>query len=101
MVSCEKGYTKAARKETTKERVVSSHEISSVWLIAHHGCGFYKKKYGELSEEDLRSRQLCDLKKAKEWLYERQPNLKVHVIYALVKSGRVLFVDVEDKLGDG
>ena len=81
--------------------LVSSHEISSAWLIAHHGCGFYKKKYGELSEEDLRSRQLRDLKKAKEWLYERQPNLKVHVIYALVKSGRVLFVDVEDKLGDG
>lgn len=89
-------------RESSKESLgllVSSHDLKSVWLVAHQGCGFYRKKYGEMGEEELHSRQLRDLKKAREWLQGRQLNLEVHCIYAMVKGDLVLFVEVEEKAG--
>jgi beta-glucosidase-like glycosyl hydrolase len=72
---------------------------SSMWLIAHQGCSFYRKKHGEIGEPELRQRQLRDLRAARERLRERHPALAVHLIYASLQGERVVFSDLEPATG--
>ena len=63
--------------------LVESHQTSSVVLLAHSDCGFYKKRFGECDPE----RQKTDLKRARERILQRHPNLKVAAYLAGPASG--------------
>jgi carbonic anhydrase len=73
---------------------LSQHEISAVWLIAHQGCGFYRAKYGLLSEEELAPRQIQDLSRARERLRALAPQLEVRLWMAALEGERVSFTPV-------
>ncbi len=72
----------------------SAHDIRSIWLIAHERCAFYVKKYGQRSEDELRRRQIDDLRRARERIVNAWPH-EVLLIYAHVEGGLVNFQEVD------
>jgi hypothetical protein len=76
------------------ELLAASHDLHAVWLVAHEGCSYYKRKHAALDGEGLRRRQLDDLKRAREILRERRSGLAVHLIYTHVSGDRVEFEEI-------
>lgn len=74
--------------------LLASHDLRALWLVAHAGCSYYKKKHPVLDAMRLRDRQLSDLRRARELVHERRPGLAVHLIYANVEGGRVSFDEI-------
>jgi len=74
--------------------LIEHHGIRSVWLIAHSGCGFYRHKHPGSSDEELRERQLRDLRSGRERLLQMAPSVSVHLVYASVKGPTVEFSEV-------
>jgi hypothetical protein len=72
----------------------SAHEIRSIWLIAHEGCAFYLKKHGRIGEEELRRRQIEDLRHARERIL-REWRYEVLLIYARLEGGRVHLQEID------
>ena len=73
----------------------ASHDLQSIWLVAHEGCSYYRHKHPGLDAAGLTRRQHDDLAKARTLLLERRPNLEVHRVYARVSGGRVLFDELD------
>jgi hypothetical protein len=71
-----------------------SHDLRSVWLVAHEGCSYYRTKHPGSDAEALRRRQFTDLRRARELILERSPAADVRLIHARVDGGRVLFEEV-------
>jgi hypothetical protein len=71
-----------------------SHALTSVWLIAHEGCSFYRAKHGAISAKSLLERQWSDLAIVRRRLKQRWPAVEVHCLYASVREQRVVFESV-------
>src|SRR5262245_15443092 len=77
------------------ELLCASHDLRSIWLVAHAGCSYYRRKYPGLDAAGLTNRQHDDLEKARALLLERCPGLAVRRVYARVAGGRVLFDELD------
>ena len=75
--------------------LVEAHGIRRVILLAHEGCGFYRKHYGALGPEAIRSHQEDDLRQAARVLRQTHDSIDVLLYRAGVQNGRVLFTPVE------
>ena len=62
--------------------LVTGHHTKKVLLVAHEGCGFYARRYANLSPEARRERQEADVLRAAEKLLERHPHLDVRTYFA-------------------
>ena len=74
--------------------LLASHDLRSLWLVAHESCSYYKHKHPSLDAAGLRERQFIDLRRARELIRERRPDLTVHLIHANLAGGRVKFDEV-------
>ncbi len=77
------------------ELLLASHDLRSIWLVAHEGCSYYRHKHPGLDAAGLAQRQQDDLAKARMLLLERRPGLAVHRVFARVTGGRVLFDELD------
>jgi len=76
------------------ELLFVSHDLRSIWLVAHEGCSYYRRKHPGLGAAALNRKQFDDLRRARDWIHERRPALDVHLIHARVDGARVLFDEV-------
>jgi hypothetical protein len=71
--------------------LIEAHKIQRVILIAHEGCGFYKKHMGGRSPADTRHQQEDDLRLAARTLASTRSGLRVDAYYARIEEGHVAF----------
>jgi hypothetical protein len=81
--------------EESLELLFSSHDLRELWLVAHEGCSYYKKKHPSLAAAELQARQLADLRRAREQLRERRPAAAVRLVYSRVDQGHVKFDEID------
>ncbi len=75
--------------------LIQGHNIQEVVLIAHHGCGFYGKRFSGSSAERRYEQQMLDMRKACEWLNKNHKLSVVQGYYARPMDGHVKFDSVE------
>ena len=75
--------------------LVKSHKISTIHLIAHAGCGYYDSRFGGMNRNSLQEKQVSDMQHAAAWLRRLDSKILVLGYFASVKSGSVLFQDIE------
>ncbi len=71
------------------------HDLSSIWLIAHEGCAYYRGRYPTLDRDAVRGRQMEDLRRAKPALAV-QTGWAVRLVYAALEADRVVFATIDD-----
>nr|HEX4318557.1 carbonic anhydrase [Kofleriaceae bacterium] len=72
--------------------LIEAHAIRDVFLIAHAGCGYYKKKLGATkTAEQIVVVQRKDLEVAAAALERAHPMLRAHMYFARLADGRVAF----------
>jgi hypothetical protein len=74
--------------------LIESHGIREVILIAHEGCGYYRKRYDGVGADQVRAHQEDDLRRAARVLKEAHPSIEVVLYRASVGDGRVRFATV-------
>ncbi len=88
----------AARAATTF--LIQGHKSANAFLVAHAGCGFYRRRYAGQTIERIKERQVRDLQAASGWLMRVHPKVNVYAFMAHpdVEGGRVVFdpVDISD-----
>lgn len=73
--------------------LIESHELERVVLIAHAGCGFYRKRL-MVSDERLRGQQEEDLRKAAARVLGVSRKVEVSAYVAALAEGRVVIEPV-------
>jgi carbonic anhydrase len=89
------GYSDCDTFSRSAEFLIREHHITTVVLLAHEGCGFYARKFPDLSAEQIRKRQHDDLRLAMRELVETHPRLQTFA-YIAVPSGDHVRFDVVD-----
>lgn len=74
------------------ELLLKAHGIKRVALISHEDCGYYKHRYQKLTRDELKEKQLDDLRNAVSML--RQRGLQVRAFFASVENGEVVFEEI-------
>ena len=75
--------------------LVEHHSLSTIWLIAHQDCAYYRAKQRSAGDASLRRRQYTDLDRAEQLILEWYPRLDAQKVYAsLLDGGQVLFEKV-------
>jgi hypothetical protein len=62
-----------------------------VVLLAHKGCGYYGRKFPDLTPDEIEKRQLADLRYAIAELADTHPRLSIDAFIAVPDGGRVRF----------
>lgn len=89
------GYSDCDTFSRSAEFLIREHRITTVVLLAHEGCGFYGRKFPDLSPEAVRARQLDDLRLAMRELGETHPRLRLEAFIAVPAGGHVRFEPVD------
>jgi len=71
--------------------LIVAHQIKRVIVIAHEGCGYYRKHLTGRTPADIRKQQEDDLRLAARTLETSRSGLRVDAYYARVGGGRVSF----------
>jgi hypothetical protein len=71
--------------------LIEAHRIKRVILIAHEGCGYYRKHLAGRAPADIRHQQEDDLRLAARTLETARSGLRVDAFYAKVAEGHVAF----------
>jgi hypothetical protein len=85
------GFSDCDTFSRAAEFLIREHHITDVVLLAHDGCGFYKRKFPDLSAEQIHARQLADLRLARDELASTHPRLHVVMYLAIPDHDRVRF----------
>ncbi len=85
------GMTDSTAIATGARFLIEGHRISRVIVIAHEGCGYYRKHVGALPQGEVRKKQEDDLRVAARALGTARSGLRVDGYYARVTEGRVSF----------
>lgn len=88
------GYSDCDTFSRAAEFLIREHHLSIVVLLAHQGCGFYGRKFPDLSSDEIRQRQLDDLRFAMRDLVEVHPRLHVEAYLVVPDGERVRFEPV-------
>ena len=89
------GYSDCDTFSRSAEFLIREHHITTVVLLAHEGCGFYGRKFPDLTPEQIRKRQHDDLRLAEHELLETHPRLRVETFVAVPSGNHVRFDPVE------
>jgi len=90
------GYSDCDTFSRSAEFLIREHHITAVVLLAHAGCGFYARKFPDLSPEQIRQRQLDDLRLARREMLETHPRLRVETYVAVPSDGHVRFEPADE-----
>lgn len=74
--------------------LIVAHQIKRVIVIAHEGCGYYRKHLGGRTPGDIRKQQEDDLRLAARTLEGSRSGLRVDAFYAAVREMHVAFEPV-------
>lgn len=85
------GYSDCDTFSRSAEFLIREHHITTVVLLAHDGCGFYGRKFPDLSPEQIQKRQREDLWFAMNELHETHPRLRIEAFVAMPTGGHVEF----------
>jgi len=75
--------------------LIKGHSITSVVLLAHAGCGYYRNKRAHDTPEQIRTRQIDDLRIAARSLRRVSADLNVRLYYAQPHKDRVAFEPID------
>lgn len=75
--------------------LVRGHRTSTIHLIAHAGCGYYRSRFGGMSPKALAKKQIEDIQNAAAWLRRINPNLALRAYFASPQGGSIVFKDIE------
>jgi carbonic anhydrase len=89
------GYSDCDTFSRSAEFLIREHHITTVVLLAHDGCGFYGRKFPDLTPEQIRKRQHDDLRLAERELLETHPRLRVETFIAVPAGDHVRFDPIE------
>lgn len=76
------------------------HDLTSVWLIAHEGCAFYREKHPHYDPAGLRRRQIEDLGRARKMVLGRHSQMDVRLIFASRREELVLFDPCDSEVAE-
>ncbi len=85
------GMTDSTAVAAGAKFLIEGHKIQRVIVIAHEGCGYYRKQLANLPPDEVRRRQEEDLRVAARLLVAARSGLRVDGFYARVSEGRVSF----------
>jgi len=85
------GHTEADTVRRAASFLIEAHRIVRVVLVAHAGCGYYRRRYPSLDDRAMAERQVLDLRRAAEWLAGRHRGLAVAAYLASPQGGRAVF----------
>jgi hypothetical protein len=85
------GYTDCDSFSRSAEFLIREHHITAVVLLAHKGCGYYGRKFPDLTPDEIEKRQLADLRYAIAELADTHPRLSIDAFIAVPDGGRVRF----------
>jgi hypothetical protein len=71
--------------------LIAGHRIRDVFLIAHHGCGYYRARFAGKHGETIARIQREDLRAAAATLETAHAGLATHLYYARPQDGLVTF----------
>jgi hypothetical protein len=71
--------------------LIRSHAITSVVLLAHRGCGYYRQRLATVSPSEIHARQVQDLRAAAAFLETAHPSIKLLLYYADVVAEQIVF----------
>ena len=74
--------------------LIEAHQIRRVLLIAHEGCGFYRKHLSGREPEQIRAQQEDDLRVAARALETARGGIRLDLYYATVAAKHVAFTAV-------
>jgi hypothetical protein len=74
--------------------LIEGHRLQRVIVIAHDGCGYYRKHFPGHPPAEVRQRQEDDLRIASRALEHIRSGVRVDAFYARVVEGRVAFEPV-------
>ena len=83
------GMSESMTVSASARFLIEAHSIRRVILIAHEGCGFYKKHFPHAKAADIRKHQEDDLHRAAEAVKSMPVDVLLYV--ALVDEGHVTF----------
>ena len=89
------GYGDCDTFSRSAEFLIRAHHIATVVLLAHEKCGFYARQFPDLSPEQIRERQIFDLRLAMRELSETHPRLHVEAYLAVPTGDHVRFDRVD------
>lgn len=89
------GYTDCDTFSRSAEFLIREHHITVVVLLAHVGCGYYARKLPDLTPDQIRERQLHDLRLAWDELADTHPRLSIQSFLAVQDGGHVRFDSIE------
>lgn len=88
------GFVEREAARNAAHFLIEGHKIRELFLIAHHGCGWYQSKMPHQEAGKIGAAQAQDLRVASELFLERYPSLTVRRYLAQVKAERVHFHEV-------
>ena len=69
--------------------LIEGHRTRHVLLVAHQGCGYYRKRYPRLPDDQVERHQLEHLALATKILSRKHPDLYIERYYARVSQGMI------------
>lgn len=75
--------------------LIRGHKVTTVHLIAHEGCGYYRSKFAGMTPTSVRDKQIDDLHRAANWIKRTNSGILVLAYYAIVSGGSVVFHDIQ------
>lgn len=88
-------YAEADAVKKAAAFLIAGHGIIEVVLLAHAGCGYYRARRAHDSPEQIRARQIADLRVAAATLRKVEPALSIRLYYADAVDRRVRFEPLE------
>ena len=85
------GYADCDTFSRSAEFLIREHHITTVVLLAHEKCGFYARKFPDLTPDEIKERQHHDLRHAARELAETHPRLRIETVIAVPDNGHVRF----------
>lgn len=90
-------YAEADAVKKAAGFLIHGHAIIEVVLLAHAGCGYSRARRAHDTPEQIKARQLEDLRVAARTLRKVEPALAVRLYYADAVGARVRFEPVADE----
>jgi len=89
------GHAEAETVRQAASFLIEAHRITRVVLVAHAGCGYYRRRHPALDDRAMADRQAMDLRRAASWLAGRHRGLNVAAYFAQPHVRHVAFLPVE------
>lgn len=74
---------------------VELHKAEKIIIFHHSDCGAYAKSYNFSSPEEEREKQIEDMKKAKQIILAKYPEVEIFLVWGQLKDGKGKNIEFE------